>query len=50
MPYYLKLLINPVLKFIGISSEVLEPGERKFSWKKFSWKDGPGTGLSKNNK
>jgi hypothetical protein len=30
MPYYLELLINPVLQFVGISPEVLEPGERKF--------------------
>ncbi len=30
MPYYLKLLINPVLQFVGISSEVLEPEEKKF--------------------
>jgi hypothetical protein len=28
MPYYLELLINPVLQFVGISSEVLEPGEK----------------------
>jgi hypothetical protein len=30
MAYYLELLINPVLQFVGISSEVLEPAERKF--------------------
>jgi hypothetical protein len=28
MASYLELLINPILQFVGISPEVLEPGEK----------------------